>query len=105
MHDEILGDKKTKEFIDHIDGNGLNNQKKNLRSATRSENGTNRRKPKNNTSGIKGVYWKKDEQRWRIHFRRNGKLISSRRFKTIKDAECEYNRLSMIHDGAFVHKI
>ena len=52
------------EQIDHIDGNGLNNDIENLRAATRSQNGSNRGAQKNNTSGFKGVSWHKKAQKW-----------------------------------------
>ena len=45
--------------IDHRDTNPLNNQRVNLRSATRSQNSANTGKSKNNTSGYKGVHWDK----------------------------------------------
>lgn len=41
--------------VDHRNGDGLDNRRQNLRLATRIQNGFNRRKPKNNTSGYKGV--------------------------------------------------
>lgn len=44
------------EYIDHIDGNPSNNLIENLRPATLRENGLNRTKQLNNTSGYKGVY-------------------------------------------------
>ena len=50
--------------IDHIDGNGLNCARPNLRLATKSQNGVNRGKNKNNTSGYKGVQWSKQKNKW-----------------------------------------
>lgn len=42
--------------VDHIDFDGLNNQKKNLRLCSRYENGRHMRLRKDNTTGYKGVY-------------------------------------------------
>ena len=51
--------------IDHIDMNKSNNQWRNLRPASKSENGQNKRAPqKNGTSGFLGVYWSKRQQAW-----------------------------------------
>lgn len=43
------------DLIDHIDGDPLNNRPQNLRAATLSQNAANSRRPKDNTSGVKGV--------------------------------------------------
>ena len=48
------------EYIDHIDGNRLNNRIENLRPATQSQNLSNRTMSSNNKSGVKGVSWYKD---------------------------------------------
>lgn len=50
--------------IDHIDGDGYNNRIANLRLCTRSQNNANMRKPKHNTSGLKGAFWDKRAGRW-----------------------------------------
>jgi hypothetical protein len=52
------------EYIDHIDQNKSNNAIGNLRLASKIENGRNILLRKNNTSGIKGVYWATREQKW-----------------------------------------
>ncbi len=65
MHKMVI---KTTEQVDHIDGNGLNNQKENLRACTHTENMRNRRLFKNNTSGFKGVIFDKFSGKWRTTF-------------------------------------
>lgn len=51
-------------LLDHIDGNPLNNRIENLRPCTQSQNAQNRKMQANNTSGIKGVYWNKNKNKW-----------------------------------------
>ena len=63
MHRVIMQAEKGVE-IDHINGNGLDNRKANLRAATRRQNARNRGKTAANTSGFKGVFWHKDTSKW-----------------------------------------
>jgi hypothetical protein len=51
-------------FIDHINGDVLDNRIENLRAATHSQNCMNTRLRSDNTSGIKGVRWSKLKQKW-----------------------------------------
>jgi hypothetical protein len=60
---------------DHIDGNGLNNQRSNLRICTRSENLRNQGKQSDNSSGFKGVSFFKRNKKWVAQIMVNGKYI------------------------------
>ena len=55
MHRFILELIDRKIIIDHKDGNGLNNQRNNLRKCTHAENMTNRKSAKNSSSKYLGV--------------------------------------------------
>lgn len=59
---------KSSHLIDHQDNNAFNNQRENLRIATRSQSQANRDKPSNNTSGYKGVS-KHHSGRWQARLR------------------------------------
>ena len=74
MHREIMKTVKGMD-TDHIDGDGLNNQRKNLRACTHSENSCNRGKQKNNTSGFKGVTWNKTGKTWQAQIKVKNKYI------------------------------
>ena len=64
MHRVIMGNPDKSVVVDHIDGNGLNNTRSNLRLVTASENSRNSKLSKRNTSGYKGVYWQKSLNKW-----------------------------------------
>ncbi len=59
--------------VDHINGNKSDNSIENLREATHSLNNCNKIIQKNNTSGIKGVSWKKDRKKWDVRVAINKK--------------------------------
>lgn len=59
--------------VDHIDGNGLNNTRSNLRSATTQQNGRNRRKQAGRSSRYKGVCWHLRDKGWQASIRYNSK--------------------------------
>jgi hypothetical protein len=76
--------KDPKEFIDHIDGNKINNDIKNLRESTRQQNGFNRGPQKNNKLGIKGV--RKHGNKYTARITINGKMKRLGAFNTIEEA-------------------
>lgn len=71
-------------LVDHIDGNGLNNIKSNLRIATPSENSRNRMVSTRNTSGIVGVVWKPECNQWRAQIVDDQNKIKTKSFSANK---------------------
>ena len=87
FHRELLG-LKDGEIYDHINGNGLDNRiKANLRPSTPTENACNQRIRTDNTSGIKGVSWDEDKNKWRARINHNGKLYHLGYFTNKQEAE------------------
>lgn len=65
MHSLIMGTKGREKIVDHIITENKNdNRKRNLRIISQTDNCKNRKKNKNNTSGIRGVYWHKHNKKW-----------------------------------------
>lgn len=63
-------------YIDHIDRDATNNKWSNLRETNPSHNNLNQSMPKDNTSGVCGVYWHKQAQKWCARVTLNGKTHS-----------------------------
>ncbi len=72
LHRLIL-DAKENQLIDHINGNGLDNRKENLRFCSSVQNQMNTKIRKDNTSGHRGVMWNKRDKKWRAVIRINKK--------------------------------
>ena len=62
-------------WCDHINHNPLDNRKSNLRFVSQQENVYNRGIQKTNTSGVIGVYWLKDRNKWRAQLRKSGEQV------------------------------
>lgn len=87
---------------DHRDGDGLNNTRANLRTATRAENGRNRSKSRTGgTSRFKGVHWDKQKSRWRSSIRVNGRLFHVGLFFDEAEAAAAYDAAALEHFGEF----
>lgn len=84
---------------DHIDGNGLNNQRDNLRVCTHAENRRNQGKQENNTSGYKGVVW--DKGKWRAEITVNRRKIRLGIFGDPEMAARAYDKAAKQYHGTF----
>lgn len=102
MHRLILNNPKNLD-IDHIDGDGLNNQKSNLRACTHAQNLINRPKQKNNTSGFKGVYWNKWVNKWFASIMVNQKSINLGFCSSKEEAAKIYNDAAIKYFGNYAY--
>lgn len=99
MHRQILG---CKERVDHKDGNGLNNQRKNLRPSTHAKNIANSRKHQDFTSSkYKGVSYFKANNNWSAYISPNGKKIHLGYFSSEYQAALAYNFAAAHYYGEF----
>lgn len=98
----ILIGRKSGKSIDHKDGNGLNNQKSNLRYATKTENAQNQRRRAGSKSVYKGVAWHTRSGKWSVRIQiPNGKRISLGYFCDEKTAAIAYNKAALKYFGEY----
>ena len=89
-------------FIDHINRNGLDNRRANLRPATHKQNNWNTRRGFNQgSSKYKGVGWDKRAGKWRAILRSDGRYRNLGYFKNEIDAARAYDIAAKIHRGKF----
>lgn len=87
MHREVMGEDPRN--IDHRDGDGLNNQKCNLRYCTHSQNHQNRKHHRNTSSIYKGVSL--TYNKWRAQIMNQGKVAYIGLFYTEEEAALAYD--------------
>ena len=98
LHRFIMGVYDPKVFVDHKNGNNLDNRKENLRPCTPLENGRNvRNRP--NKSGFRGVV--KHKGKWRCQIESNGKYYQKGGFLTPESAHEEYKKMAKELHGEF----
>lgn len=71
LHRQLMGEPIDLE-VDHINGDKLDNRRRNLRVCTSAENKRNTGIRRTNTSGYKGVTWQKNRQKWKAQIQYEG---------------------------------
>lgn len=90
-------------IVDHINGNGLDNRRSNLRFATNQQNGFNtppyRRKGK--VSQFKGVHFEKQSKKYKAAIKIDGQIKTLGRYQTEDEAAIAYNLAASAAYGEF----
>lgn len=87
--------------IDHKNRNRDDNRIDNLRLATNSQNTANSKRPAHNTSGLKGVTWHKQRQKWAAQIRKDGKNLHLGLFASAEEAHQAYIKAANENFGEF----
>jgi HNH endonuclease/AP2 domain len=100
MHAEIMGTPAGK-HTDHINGERLDNRRENLRICSASENCSNGKISKNNSTGFKGVVFHAEKKKFmaQIHVQRKNKFLGY--FTTAQEAHAAYCEAAKKHHGKF----
>lgn len=93
--------------VDHQDGDGLNNQRSNMRICTSSQNKANQKVRSDNVSGFKGVSWDKSREKWLAQTHYKGKYKYIGRFANKLEAVNAYNTtvIELFGDFAKVNRV
>ena len=104
MHNEIASPPDGMVW-DHVDRDGLNNQRVNLRPATRSQNQQNRsgwtRADAAKSSGFKGVSWDKSRKLWMTKITVDYKTVNLGRCATVEEAAKVYDEAAKKYFGEY----
>jgi hypothetical protein len=88
-------------LVDHIDGNGIDCRKSNMRLTANTGNSQNKKINCNNTSGFKGVTWNKRREKWEVKIMAYRKKKHIGYYVSLDDAAEAYSKASAIYHGEF----
>jgi hypothetical protein len=87
--------------VDHINGNGLDNRKSNLRICTNQQNRWNQDSHRGSSSQYKGVFFEKRRERWRAEIRFDHRRIKLGDFPNEIEAAKAYDKIAWLCFGEF----
>lgn len=87
--------------VDHINDNGCDNRRCNLRIVTRSQNMANMHNNRGGTSNFKGVTWHKRDQKWCVGITVNKRKIHIGYFALEKEAALAYDISAIKYFGQY----
>lgn len=86
LHHVII-DARLGEVVDHVNGDGLDDRKQNLRITTHTDNIRGFSHPySTNSSGFRGVSWDKRALKWKAYIRQDAQTITIGRYDILIDA-------------------
>lgn len=100
MHVEIMSPARGLD-IDHIDGDGCNNQRFNMRVVQHQQNTWNQKKRSNNVSGYKGVSWYNPSRKWRACIVVDARQIHLGYYFDVLEAAKSYDQAASLYHGAY----
>jgi len=90
-------------YIDHINGQRDDNRIINIREVSNQQNSLNSKISKNNTSGIKGVYWDKSRNKWTVRLSIDGKCKFFKRFNDLDLAKLVIEEVRNKYHGKYAN--
>ena len=102
MHRLVVNAPQGKE-VDHVNGDGRDNRKENLRLCTRSQNIANTKKPRRQggcSSKFKGVCWDRRVKKWSARVQTGGNSYR-KYFDTEEEAALAYDEMAKEHFGEY----
>lgn len=103
MHRFILDLTNKNDHTDHINMNGLDNRRTNLRVCNNTQNQYNVKLTLRNKSGYKGVSWNRNGQRWVVHINYKGNRVFIGYYDNIIDAAIAYDKAAFRYHGEFAN--
>ena len=102
MHRIIMDAPKGRD-VDHRNHDTLDNRRDNLRICTCAQNQYNQVPQRNRSSAFKGVYWRKDCNKWRAKIQINCRRIHLGNFESEIEAARAYDKAAVNHFGEFAY--